>query len=190
MARAELIRAIWADPGLRAATGLSFLLGAAACSLGPYVAQLAVETFRLGDRGYAGLLALTTLVSVGAALWVGIRSDQTGRRRGLALWAAGLMVAGSGLMTVVPAPASFVLAHGLILPASSLFGQIFALGRIAAQAQPEPIRQALPAVIRALFALPYVAVLPLWSLAFAKGAQILSIYPVGLALTVLMLVVT
>ena len=36
------------------------------------------------------------------------------------------------------------------------------------------------AAIRALFALPFVAVLPVWALAFAKGAALLSIYPVGL----------
>lgn len=187
MARGQVIRAIWADPGLRAATGLSFLLGATSCTFGPYVAELGVKAFGLGDRGYSLLMVLTTLVSVAAAMGVGIRSDQTGRRRGLALWAAALMVAGGGLMTVLPSAASFVLAHGLILPASSLFGQIFALGRIAALRQDEGLRDGILATIRALFALPYVVVLPLWSLAFRWDVPVLAIYPVGMTLAAAML---
>ena len=92
------IRLVLTDPGLRAAAAMSVLLGAVACTFGPYVAQLAVQHFALGDAGYAALLALGTAVSVSAALYVGIRSDQTARRRSLALWAAGLMVAAAALV--------------------------------------------------------------------------------------------
>ena len=183
------IRLVLTDPGLRAAAAMSVLLGAVACTFGPYVAQLAVQHFALGDAGYAALLALGTAVSVSAALYVGIRSDQTARRRSLALWAAGLMVAAAALMTALPSPFSFILAHGLILPMSSLFGQIFALSRISAQAQPEAMRDGVLSTIRALFALPFVVVLPLWSLAFRQGVPVMTIYPVGLGLTLLMLLV-
>jgi hypothetical protein len=187
--RFAVLRTIMADPGLRAAAGMSLLLGASGSTLGPYIAQLGVQRFGLGDRGYALLLAASTLVSVSAALFVGIRSDQTGRRRGLALGAAGLLLAGAALMTFLPSTASFVLAHGLILPASSLFGQIFSLARISAAAQPEKLRDGIMAAVRALFALPYVVVLPMWSLAFRSGVPVMAIYPVGLSLTALMLAV-
>ena len=53
---------------------------------------------------------------------------------------AGLLIAGAGLMTVLPSTPAFVVAHGLLIPASTLFGQIFALGRIAALRQDEALR--------------------------------------------------
>ena len=189
VARFSVARAILADPGLRAACGMSLLLGASGSTLGPYIAQLGVERFGLGNFGYAALLAASTLVSVSAALFVGIRSDQTGKRRGLALWAAGLLVAGAALMTFLPGTASFVLAHGLIIPASSLFGQVFALARISAAGQPEKMRDGIMAAVRALFALPYVVVLPMWSLAFRAQVPVMAIYPVGLGLTAVMFAV-
>ncbi len=188
--RGSVFGTILADSGLRSAAVLSLLLGASACTFGPYVAQLAVHNFGLGDRGYAALLAATTFVSVTAALFVGIRTDQTGRRRLMALVAAGLLVLGGALMTVLPSTPSFVLAHGLILPASSLFGQIFALGRIAAQDAPDDLKAGIQAFLRAMFALPYVVILPAWSLAFRQGISVMTIYPVGLGLTLVMLILT
>lgn len=183
-------RLILSDPGLRASALLVVLLGALSCSLGPYVATLAVDAFGLGDRGYSLLIAVSTAVSVSSAVWVGIRSDQTGRRRGLALWGAGLMVACAGLMTVLPSTLSFILAHGLILPMSTLFGQIFALARIASLNHPPVERDGILALIRALFALPFVVVLPLWALAFRQGVALMTIYPVALALALAMLALT
>ena len=190
MALSPVLRAILSDPGLRAASVMSVLLGAAACTFGPFMAQLAVQQFALGDTGYALLLAVSTLVMVSASLFVGIRSDQTGRRRGLALACAALSVAGSGLMVVAPTRVSFILAHGLILPMAALFGQIFALARIAAQKHPAALHDGILASVRALFALPFVVVLPLWSLAFSHGASVMAIYPAGLAIGAVMLAVT
>jgi MFS transporter, SET family, sugar efflux transporter len=176
------LRVIWADPSLRAAALLIVLLGASMCALGPYVAHLAVGRFDLGDRGYSALLALSTTVSVCAAVWVGIRSDQTGRRRQLALVAAGLLVAGTGLMSVAPGRISFVLAHGLILPLSTLFGQIFSLARIAGQPYDLRRRTEVMATIRALCSLPFVVLLPLWALSFRMGLPLMAIYPVAVVL--------
>jgi MFS transporter, SET family, sugar efflux transporter len=45
------------------------------------------------------------------------------------------------------------------------------------------------ALIRALFAAPFVVVLPLWSLVFARGTPLLTIYPVGLVMSAGMLAV-
>lgn len=179
------------DPDLRIIAVLMLLVGALACSFGPYAALLAVKTFGLGDPGYALLLAFSTLVSVTAALYVGIRADQTLRRRGLSLAAAGLSVAGVALMVVAPGRNSFILAHGVLLPLSSTyFGQLFAQARLAAQHHPPETRDAIMASIRALFALPFVVVLPLWSLAFGQGAGVLSVYPVSLGLAAVTLVLT
>jgi MFS transporter, SET family, sugar efflux transporter len=180
---------IWSDRGLRAAALMVVLLGALSCTFGPYMATLAVQRFALGDWGYSALLAISTAVSVTSAVLIGIRSDQTGRRRGLALWGAGLMVAAGGLMAVWPTALSFVLVHGLILPMSTLFGQIFAIARIGSLRHPEASRAPIMATIRALFALPFVVVLPLWALAFRQGTPLLTIYPAATLLALTMLAV-
>lgn len=171
------------DPTLRMVALLTVLFGAVACTIGPYVSLLAVREFGLGDRGYAALLVVSTAISVTASVYVGIRADQTANRRGMALRACFLSLAGAAMMTVAPNVWVFVLAHGLILPLSStLFGQIFAQARLAALSHPDDQRDGIMATIRALFALPFVVVLPLWSLAFTAGAQVLWVYPACLML--------
>lgn len=184
------VLAVLHDPMLRVAAVLVLMLGAVVCSFGPYVSVLAVQRFALGDRGYAALLVTSTLVSVSAAVLTGIRSDQTANRRRLALWSCGFLALGTGLMTLLPSAFSFVLAHGLIIPVSTLFGQLFALARLAAQPYAPSQRDGIMAVIRALFALPFVVLLPLWSLAFSHGTPILAVYPVGLGLSLAMLTMT
>ena len=150
------------DPVLRLAALLSFLLGALACSIGPYVSVLAVEQFHLGDRGYAAVLALSTAVSVAASLWVGIRADQTARRRGLALLALAAQSAGLGLVALAPGVPAFLLFHIALGPlGATVFGQIFALARLAASTRPARDRDAVMGVVRAMFAAPFVVVLPL-----------------------------
>ena len=185
---AEAPRLIWRDPVLRMVAGLMLLQGALACAFGPYVPVLAVKTFGLGDRGYAGLMLLGTLVSVTAALAAGIRADQTADRRSIALGACALMVAGAGLMVVLPGPLTFVLAQGLLFPANTLFGQLFAQSRLASEPYPAE-RDAIQSTIRALFAAPYLVVLPLWSWATAQGVPLTAIYPVSLALALVMALV-
>lgn len=87
--------AILRDRDLRLTAGLMVLQGAFACSLGPYISILAVRQFGLGDRGFAVVLLLSTLVSVVATMAGagGIRADQTANRRSIALWSCGLMAA-------------------------------------------------------------------------------------------------
>lgn len=176
------------DPALRAAGLVLALQGAVVCSFGPYVSTLAVNSFGFGDRGYAVLLALSSLVSVSASVIGGIRADQTANRRQVTLVAVLSLLLGTGLMSLTPGPLVFALAAGLLIPVSSIiFGQVFALARLAATRHPEAARDGIMAVIRALFAAPFVVVLPLWSLAFAAGAPITLIFPVGLILTAVML---
>lgn len=176
------------DPALRAAGLVLALQGAIACSFGPYVSTLAVNTFGFGDRGYATLLALSSLISVSASVIGGIRADQTANRRQVTLLAVLSLMLGTCLMTVTPGPLVFALTAGLLIPVSSItFGQVFALARLAATRYPEDKRDGIMAVIRALFAAPFVVVLPLWSLAFAAGAEITLIFPVGLLLSAVML---
>ena len=185
------ITLIRADPSLRIVAGLMVLIGALACSLGPYTALLAVKVFGLGDHGYALLLATSAGLAVAAALYVGIRADQTMNRRRLALIASLLSVIGIALMVLSPGRANFILTHAVLLPLSSTyFGQLFAQARLAARRHPPEIRDAIMSTIRTLFALPFVVVLPLWSLAFSQGAAVLSVYWVSLLLALVILGLT
>ncbi len=184
------IRLVLTDPALRAAGAVMALQGAIVCSFGPYFSTLAVNTFGFGDAGFAVLLALSTVVSVTASVGAGIRADQTAKRREVTLVAAVCLVAGMALMTLVPGPWVFALASVLLFPLASVtFGQVFALARLAATRHPQDQRDGIMAVIRALFAAPFVVVLPLWALVFAKGAPLLMIYPVGLLMALGMLAV-
>lgn len=182
------IRLCLADPALRAAGLIMALQGAVVCSFGPYFSTLAVHTFGFGDHGYAILLALSSLVSVAASVIGGIRADQTANRRRVTLTAVSSLLLGTGLMSVTPGPWVFALTAALLIPISSItFGQVFALARLAATNYPPEDRDGIMAVIRALFAAPFIIVLPLWSVAFAAGAQVTLIFPVALLLTAAML---
>jgi MFS transporter, SET family, sugar efflux transporter len=182
------IRLCLTDPALRAAGLILALQGAVACSFGPYFSTLAVNTFGFGDRGYAIILALASLVSVSASVIGGIRADQTANRRRVTLTSVAMLILGTGLMTITPGPWVFALTAALLIPISSVtFGQVFALARLAATNHPAKQRDGIMAVIRALFALPFIVVLPLWSIAFAAGASVTLIFPVGLLLSAVML---
>lgn len=184
------IRLCLADPALRAAGLVIALQGAIACSFGPYFSTLAVNSFDFGDRGYAILLALSSLVSVSASVIGGIRADQTANRRQVTLVAVMSLLLGTFLMSVTPGAWVFALTAALLIPISSItFGQVFALARLAATRYEPQQRDGIMAVIRALFAAPFVVVLPLWSLVFAGGASITLIFPVGLVLSAVMLLV-
>lgn len=184
------IRLCLADPALRAAGLVIALQGAIACSFGPYFSTLAVNSFGFGDRGYAILLALSSLASVSASVIGGIRADQTANRRQVTLVAVMSLLLGTFLMSLAPGAWVFALTAALLIPISSItFGQVFALARLAATRYEPQQRDGIMAVIRALFAAPFVIVLPLWSLVFAGGASITLIFPVGLVLSAVMLLV-
>jgi hypothetical protein len=183
----QQLRLISRDPTLRMVAGLMALQGALLCTFGPFVSVLAVRSFGLGDAGYAAVMFTSTLVAVTSALYSGIRADQTANRRGIALFSGIVIVAGVSAMTFLPSTISFVLAHALLLPANSLFGQLFAQARLATAHLPPAQRDSIQSTIRALLALPFVVILPLWSVAFDHGVPVMAIYPVGLVVGVTML---
>jgi hypothetical protein len=184
-------RPILFDPALRLAALAIFLVGAIAATFAPHASVLAVHTFGLGDAGYAVLLVFSMVLSVSASIYVGIRSDQTANRRRVAVAAAGIWVCGLALMTLIPGPVTFILAHAVLLPlASTLFVQIFALARLAASRFPADARDGIMSTIRAVFAAPFVIVLPLWAVAFESGAAVMTIYPVSLVMAGVILLLT
>lgn len=174
---------LWRDPALRLVTMASLLIGVQAASLIPYQSLIAVQLFGLPDAAYSLVLMIAAALGVVSSLLVGAYTDQTARRRTPAIIAASLMAGGVLLVWALPSRASFVLVHAAILPlAWTVFGQMFALARLAASAHPKAQRDGAMTAIRALFALPFVIVLPLWAVAFQWSVPLLSIYLVaGLA---------
>ncbi len=181
------LKAIASDPALRVAALLLFLFGAYVCTIAPYQPLLAITVFGLSHSAYAALLVTASLVFVAASVILGILADQRLSRRLVAILSVGAYVLGTGLVWLAPGPASFVVAHALIMPCgASIFGQCFALARLAAMAHDAAARPGILAAVRAIFALPFVLVLPLWSLAFGQGATVLAVYPVLLVLSLAM----
>jgi MFS transporter, SET family, sugar efflux transporter len=184
------IRLVFRDPALRAAGLIMVLQGAIVCSFGPYFSTLAVNTFGFGDRGYAVLLALSSVIAVTSSVVAGIRADQTANRRQVTLAAVVSLALGMLILTVVPGPWIFALVAGVLFPVGAVtFGQVFALARLAATRHPPAERDGIMAVVRALFALPFVVVLPLWAVAFRQNVDVTVIFPVSLVMTAGMLLV-
>lgn len=179
------------DPSLRLAAVLMVFYGAFNASVMPYVSTLAVVSFGLGDAGYAWIMVAASLVAAASAVGLGILADQRANRRAVALLGMAAILAGTGVVLATGAAPAFVFAHALTLPLSTvLFGHIFAFARLAASAHPPEARDAILATLRALFALPFIVVLPLWSLAFSRGAGLMTIYPVAVVLAAVMLALT
>lgn len=170
------------DPGLRLAALLLVLNGVIGASLAPYQSLLAVRVFGLTDRGYALVLAAGAAVFVVASLVLGVLSDRLLPRRQVAQATALASLAGFLAMTLWPGPGGFVLVHAVLLPVgATLFAQSFALARLVASRHGQERQAAMMAAVRAAFALPWVVVLPLWSLAYRAGLELVRIYPVLLA---------
>ena len=184
------LKALWRDPALRTVTLTLFLIGAFAGSLAPYVSLLGVEVFGLGDKGFAAVLVTSSILSVAVSILMGIRADQRMNRRGIALFCAGADLAGMALVAAFPSALTFVLAHALLLPlGSALFGQCFAQARLAASDRTPAERDAILSSARAIFALPFILVLPLLSWAVGAGLPLARIYLIVTALAAAILYV-
>ena len=177
------LRPFLEDPALGLSAALMLLFGSYAATMAPYTSALAVTVFGLSERAYSLVLVVASTVAVSSSVGLGILADQRANRRGIALFSGAMLALGQGLILSTGAPWAFVLASALILPLSgSIFGQLFALSRLAASTRPEAERPAIQATLRAVFALPWVVVLPIWSVVFQGGASLMIVYPVGLLL--------
>lgn len=179
------------DPALRLTAMLLFLVGAFSGTLAPYSSILGVGIFGLGDRGYAVVIVVASLIGVAAAVAAGLIADQRANRRRIALTCATLTALAVAELSLFPSRPGFVLAHAVLLPAGgAIYGQVFALARLAASTRPAAERDAILTSVRALFALPFVLVLPVLSLAIRHGMPLMALYPLltGLALVILVLI--
>ncbi len=182
------LRTILADPGLRLTAILLFLFGCVICSVVPYQSVVGIEHFGLTHSSYALLLAGAAVVGVAAALTTGILSDHHVERRHVAAASLAIYITAGLAVTLFPGKGSFIYAHLIAFPVGgTIWPQSFALARLSARRYGPRAEGAIMSSIRAVFALPFVLVLPLWALAFRLGVGLTSVYALSFGLSILML---
>lgn len=165
------------DPLLRLITLALFLTGVAISSVMPYASLVAVELLGFSDGAYSLVLTASSAVMVVASVAVGIVTDQRANRRQMLVASFGIALTGYVLVLLTRSPVAFVIAHTALLPLGfSVFGQLFALSRMAGRARGGEHAEQIFATTRAAFSLAFVITPPLWSLALASGVGLISIY--------------
>lgn len=178
--------AVLRDPTLRLIAWALLLLGALNASVYPYQSLVGIERIGLSEPAFALVLVAASAVSVTASLLLGILSDQRANRRRIALFTASSGMTGVGLMLIAPSPLTFALCHGLLFPvASSLYGQLFALARLA-RSDDGAARDAILSTIRSAMSLSFLGMLVFWTFAFGWGIGVMGVYVSGTAAAVAM----
>jgi len=168
--------AVLRDPTLRLIAWALLLMGALQASVYPYQSLVGIEHIGLSEPAFALVLVAASIVSVTAAVVLGILSDQKADRRRIALFTAGSGALGVGLMMVAPSPLTFALCHGLLFPVySSLYGQLFALARLA-RSDDGAARDAILSTIRSAMSLSFLGMLVFWTFAFHRGVGVMGVY--------------
>jgi predicted MFS family arabinose efflux permease len=178
------------DPALRLVVMILFLFGAASSAIAPYQALIALELFQLPDWSWSVVMLTSALITVLSSIIAGIISDQYDNRRIASVLCVGLSILGGVIVWLGDTKTAFLVTHALLWPAAgALFGQLFAMARLAARRLGDAKRDQVVAAVRALFALAFVIALPFWSAAFAAGYSLRIIYPVITLLAVLNLTI-
>lgn len=185
---------IFRRPALRLIFLALLLLGAHNASVYPYQSLIAIERIGLSKPGFALVLVLASITAVTASVLFGILGDQRGNRRRIALVATLASLTGLVLMLALPGKLSLILCHGILLPiASSLYGQLFALARLASPESRKPdshSRDTVQAALRSAMSLSFLAMLVFWTFAFSAQIDVMAIYlSAGLASLGLVLLV-
>lgn len=165
------------DPLLRLVVLALFLTGVAVSSVMPFASLIAVERLGLTDNAYSLVLTISSSAMVIASVVVGIFTDQHANRR--QMLAVGFAIAALGHLLVffTRSPLAFIVAHTALLPLGfSVFSQLFALARLAGRMRGGEHADQIFAMARASFSLAFVITPPLWSLAFASGVALISVY--------------
>ena len=181
------LRLYFANPVLRMIFWATVLMGAMVAPIGTYQSLIATTVIGMSDSAFAAVLVLGLVFGTVASLWVGVKTDQHPWRRRAGLFVAWCLSLGNLLMWVAPGSPVFVFVHGFLLPlAVTLFGQLFALARLATDDLSLADRDIAMANVRAFFAIPFIFVMPLWGWIIGAGVSLLAIYPAGAVLGALM----
>ena len=163
-------------PTLRLIGVALLLLGLHNASLYPYQSLIAIDRIGLSKPAFSLVLVLASVTAVTTSVLFGIWGDQRGARRRIALFAAACSTFGIGMMILAPGPITLILCHGILIPvASSLYGQLFALARLASPTEGRA-RDAILGTIRAAMSISFLGMLVDWTCAFGAGADVMAIF--------------
>ncbi|WP_417259672.1 MFS transporter [Celeribacter sp.] len=162
---------------LRASAFAMFFIGALAAALAPYQGLIAIKLFGFSDAQFAAIMVVGAAASVASSLYTGIITDQWASRRTTALICAAITVVGVGGVYVTRSPIAYLLAATVLIPIGfALMGQLFAIARLAVSERAPAERDGVMSLIRAGFALPFIVVLPLLSIAIGRGMGLIHLY--------------
>ena len=103
------------------------------------------------------MLAMASLIAVTSSVVLGVLGDQFGHRRVIAIGTTLCSAFGIALILAVPGIWALILCQGILLPmASSLYGQLFALARLASPDEGHN-RDGILGVIRAAMSFSFLA---------------------------------
>lgn len=168
------------------------VFGTTVTGAGIYQSLLAIQIFGFTDGQLSIMLLIALFVSVGTSVGVGIVTDQRPSRKVMALCATGALTLGCASVWFLPSKLTFIVTHMIAMPlCGTLFGQIFAVTRLTSAHLPQSDRDGVMAIIRAAFALPFMAILPIWGLVMQSGVPMTTVYPVNtlLALSLVVMIV-
>ena len=171
---------------------MMLLLGMHNASLYPYQSLIAIERIGLSKPTFSLLLIVASVAGVLASVLFGVYSDHHGHRRRIAVITCLCSTTGIAMIVLHPGPLTFWIGQGLLLPlAWSIYGQLFTLARLTSQDEGRARDQILGR-IRSLLSVGFLVMLMFWTLAFAMGANVMSVYLSGglasLAMTVAVLI--
>ncbi len=173
------LRLVLTLPIFRLLAAVIGLVGCVNASIMPYQSLIGIERIGLSHAAFAAVMVLASAVAVTTSVYVGILSDQRANRRQIALVTASFGLAGAALMLMQPNALTFVIANGVLLPVgTSVFGQTFALNRLASGPHPQH-REGIQATIRAAMSVMFLTMLVFWTFAFAAGIDVMAVYLSG-----------
>ena len=168
--------ALWRDPAIRLVILCLLLLGVLNSSIYPYQSLIGLTVAGLTETQFSAVLILASGVAVSASVLLGMLADRRAARRRIAIGTALVATVGVTLMLLAPGPVVMVLAHGLLFPiASSLYGQFFALARLA-RVEEGAARATTLGSIRSAMSLSFLGMLVMWTIAFGAGVGVMWVY--------------
>ena len=173
------IRHVLRHPTLRLIAVALLVLGALNASVYPYQSVIAIERIGMSKPAFSLMLAMASLIAVTSSVVLGVLGDQFGHRRVIAIGTTLCSACGIALILAVPGIWALILCQGILLPmASSLYGQLFALARLASPDEGRN-RDGILGVIRSAMSFSFLAMLIFWTFAFGFGMSEMAVYVSG-----------
>lgn len=170
------IRLVLRHQTLRLITVALLLLGALNASVYPYQSVIAIERIGMSKPAFSLMLAVASVIAVTSSVLLGVLGDQFGHRRVIAIGTTVCSTIGIALILAFPGFWALILCQGVLLPlASSMYGQLFALARLASPAEGHH-RDSILGAIRSAMSLTFLAMLIFWTFAFHYGMSEMAVY--------------